>query len=184
MEIWKPIPGHEGLYEVSSYGKCRSLDRVISDKNGLKKTLAGKTLSPKSQTSGHLSVHLSKKGKPKQFLLHRLVAFSFVEGYFDGAHVRHLDGDCKNNNITNLDWGSMSDNSRDMYHRHGLRVGLKSHFSKYQKRELDFVISLKGTMSSSEAGKITGISRRYISHLWKGDAGFQKAERHANAFTG
>lgn len=177
MERWKEIEGYEGLYEVSDEGRCRSLDRVTVDKNGLEKTLKGKLLKPQSQISGHLSVHLCKNGKPKQFLLHRLVGFAFVSGYFENACIRHLDGNCKNNAARNLRWGTWSDNAKDMYHSHGKRVGIKSHFSKYTREEINSVIALKGKMSALKASRITGISRRYISTLWAGDAGFQKAEK-------
>jgi hypothetical protein len=187
MEEWKKIEGYEGIYEVSNKGRCRSLDRVAVDKNGLQRTLKGRMLQPKAQISGHLSVHLCKNGQPKQLLLHRIVGFAFLQGHFDGACIRHLDGDCRNNSVENLSWGTFSENSKDMYHAHGKRVGLKSHFSKYTKEEIDAAVALKGKMSSSKASKITGISRRYISELWSGGAGFQKAQRlmeAANAFTG
>jgi len=181
MEKWKEIEGYEALYEVSDEGRCRSLNRVSVDKNGLEKTLKGRLLKPKAQTSGHLSVHLCKNGKPKQFLLHRLVGFAFVSGYFENACIRHLDGDCKNNAAGNLRWGTISDNSKDMYYSHGKRVGLKSHLSKYTREEISSVITLKGKMSASKASRITGISRRHISRLWAGDAGFQKAEKFKEA---
>ena len=177
MVRWKPVEGYEGIYEISDDGQCRSLNRVVKDKNGLSKVLTGKRLKPKPQISGHLSVHLCKNGRPKQFLMHRLVAFHFVAGYFEGAQVRHLDGNCQNNTFHNLKWGTSSDNSKDMYHRHGKRTGAKSHFSKYSREDLEKAISLKGKCSSYQAEKVTGISRRYISTLWRGEAGFQRAER-------
>ena len=180
MEIWKDVEGYVGLYQVSNMGRCRSLDRVSIDKNGFKKILKGKLLSPRSQLSGHLSVNLCKKGRPKQLLLHRLIGFAFLNDYFDGACIRHLDGDCKNNAVINLRWGTVSENSSDMYHRHGKRVGLNSHFSKYSNEEIKNVINLKGKVSATQASKLSGISRRYISTLWNGEAGFQKAEAFYN----
>ena len=186
MNVWKPISGYEGLYEISCNGECRSIDRVVKDKRGLKKVLKGRVLSPQSQISGHLSVTLSKGGKTKQLLVHRIVGFHFLEGHFEGACIRHLDGDCKNNRADNLAWGTHSDNARYMYYAHGRRVGQTSHFSKYTEAELDDVISLKGSCSSYEASIKSGISARYIRTLWRGEAGFQKAKtvEQANAFEG
>lgn len=34
IEIWKPVIGYEGLYEVSSFGRVRSLDRTVNDSLG------------------------------------------------------------------------------------------------------------------------------------------------------
>ncbi len=177
MAKWVEINGYEGLYEISDDGQCRSVDRIIKDKNKLEKVLKGKVLKPKAQLSGHLSVHLSKDGVPKQYLLHRLVGMHFLDGYFEGACIRHLDGNCNNNRADNLQWGTFSDNSKDMYYRHSKRIGMKSHFSKYSESKINDVLSLKGKCSSNRASEITGVSRRYISTLWAGEAGFQKAEK-------
>ena len=69
-EIWRPIEGYEGLYEVSYTGLIRSLDRFVGNRNRIK----GKILSINIKKNGYCSVALSKYGKMKGYQVHRLVA--------------------------------------------------------------------------------------------------------------
>ena len=63
MEIWKDVVGYEGLYQVSNYGKVRSLDRNIKYKDGRVYYTKGKILKAHLQNNGYLIAHLNKNGK-------------------------------------------------------------------------------------------------------------------------
>lgn len=103
VEIWKPIKGFEGLYEVSNYGRVRSVDRFIEDKNqyGIyKKFLSGKILSPSKDKFGYYRIKLL--GKPCK--VHRLVAEAFIPNQDNLPCVNHKDENPSNNNVDNLEW--------------------------------------------------------------------------------
>ena len=102
MEIWKDIPGYEGLYQVSNLGNVRSLRYGNRDEV--------RELFLKPHTNGYLQVELHKNGKRKMFTVHRLVAKAFVDGYDEGLMVNHIDENKKNNVATNLEWVSASQN--------------------------------------------------------------------------
>lgn len=95
-EIWLPVNGYEGLYEVSSFGRVRSLNY---NKTG-KKII----LSPGKDTHGYLFVNLCKNGKIKNNRIHRLVATAFLPNWFDDPQVNHIDEDKTNNHVDNLEW--------------------------------------------------------------------------------
>ena len=107
-EVWSDIEGYEGYYQVSSFGRIRSLDREIY--NGkvyhMKK---GKLL--RLQSNGNYNkISLSKKGTVKQFLVHRLVASCFILNLSDKPEVNHIDKDTYNNVYTNLEWVTSKEN--------------------------------------------------------------------------
>lgn len=108
-EIWRAIKGYEGLYEVSNFGRVRSLDRIVDTNivNVNKRLHKGKILKPSQKENGYLVVNLSKKSKSKRFYIHRLVAFEFQDEcgeWFFGAVVNHKDENRYNNKSSNLEW--------------------------------------------------------------------------------
>lgn len=102
MENWKNIPGYEGLYQASSLGKIRSLDRSILSKNGVVKKLSGRILKPKTKADPYNIYMLSKSGKVKTFRGHRLVYAAFFGTPEPGKVVDHIDHDKKNDRVENL----------------------------------------------------------------------------------
>jgi len=104
-EEWKPVVGFEGLYEVSNYGRVKSLNRIITQKNGIKREVPEKMLT-QSDAGGYLQVCLSKEGKSRSYGVHVLVGRAFVKGYDpDKAYeINHKDENKKNNRWDNLEW--------------------------------------------------------------------------------
>lgn len=86
-EVWKPVLGYEGLYEVSNFGRGRSLDRYVNTRFG-KRLCRGKIIKPRIK-SGYLQVGLSKNSLHRWFLVHRLVWETFVGHIPDGMQVNH-----------------------------------------------------------------------------------------------
>ena len=117
-EEWRDIPGYEGYYQVSNHGEVRSLPRVVIRKDGKKMPLKGKTLRSFLDKDGYPRVNLRKVGAITQHPVHRLVLLAFLGGCPDGMQVLHGDGNPANNVISNLKYGSASENGRDSV-RHG-----------------------------------------------------------------
>ena len=80
-EIWKPVVGYEGLYEISSMGRVNSLGRWGKGRNGSMKYHKGGLLNVCYDNNGYKCVVLSKEGKPKKCRIHRLIAEAFIPNY-------------------------------------------------------------------------------------------------------
>lgn len=105
-EIWKPIKGFEGLYEISNYGNVKYLPK---QSNGFKEGLL-KPFVPKVLSINYQRVHLSKDGKYTQMFVHRLVAEHFVTNPENKPYVNHIDNNPLNNHYTNLEWCTQKEN--------------------------------------------------------------------------
>ena len=119
-EIWKPIKGFEGLYEVSNMGRVRSLDREWETAPNHLIHKKGQIIIQTKMYRGYLQVHLSKARVSKTFRSHRLVAEAFVPNPYNKPHVNHKDGNKINNCADNLEWVTPSENqihSRDVLNR-------------------------------------------------------------------
>lgn len=103
-EEWRPVPGYEGYYEVSSEGRVRSFRRHGAT-GGLKRLTLG--------SNGYLVVSLSKHNVKKIHRVHRLVAFAFLGPAPSTVQVRHLDGNPSRSVLANLAYGSAGDNLLD-----------------------------------------------------------------------
>lgn len=129
-EIWCDISDYKGLYQVSTLGRVRSLDRIIYDQ-GRHWFQNGKILKASSQKSGYLFVTLSKAGKAKQYRVHRLVAQAFIPNPSKLPQVNHKDEDVTNNKVENLEWCTAKYNLNYGNHNQNVAKTLKQH--KYQK---------------------------------------------------
>lgn len=111
MEEWKSIPGYEGLYEVSSYGRVRSLEISYVRKDGRMYHKPEIILSPKNNGKGYFTVCLYKNKTHKYYLIHRLVALTFIPNPDNLPCVNHKDEDKTNNRVDNLEWCTVKYNS-------------------------------------------------------------------------
>lgn len=102
-EIWKDVIGYEGLYKVSNLGKVKSLPKVWNTSNGGTRWHNGKILSPYI-LNGYNSVGLCKNGKSRTFLVHQLVAQSFLK-HTPCRHklvIDHINDNKLDNRVQNL----------------------------------------------------------------------------------
>lgn len=106
-EMWKAVKGYEGLYDVSNFGRVRSLinNKILKPDIGLYKV-----------------VTLYKNKQRKRFYIHRLVAFSFIENKENKPMVNHIDGNKLNNNVSNLEWCTCQENNKHAFLK-GLNKG-------------------------------------------------------------
>lgn len=112
-EIWKDIDGYEGYYQISNFGRVKSLARFVFNKDGSLQRFKKETIkSPKLDKDGYLKVTLSVNGNNKTFPIHRLVANAFLQNGNSELEVNHIDLNRKNNRIDNLEWVTHVDNVR------------------------------------------------------------------------
>ena len=95
-EIWKDIPEYEGLYQVSNFGRIKSLNYKRSGKEKILKTYKDKY--------GYLILHLHNNSKGKTHFVHRLVALAFLENPENYPMINHKDESRDNNCVGNLEW--------------------------------------------------------------------------------
>jgi NUMOD4 motif/HNH endonuclease len=105
-EEWRPIRGYEGLYEISSWGRVRTVT-------------TGTIRVGSHHRQGYLSLTLSKKGTAHAYLVHRLVAEAFLGPGPDGMCVNHMNGHKQDNRAANLEYMTLAENNR-----HAKRLGL------------------------------------------------------------
>ena len=119
MEMWKPVLGWRGLYEVSDQGRVRSLPReVMAGRAGLRMH-PGRIVATFVR-QGRLFVNFSDGDKRQTCTIHRLVLEAFVGPRPKGMECRHLDGNPAHNYLDNLVWGTKFENETDRV-RHGTR---------------------------------------------------------------
>jgi len=104
MEKWKDIKGYEGIYQVSDKGNVKSLERIVTEKNGKTKKLKERTLKPVINNNGYCELILHKNKKYKHYRVHRLVAEAFIENPNNYPIINHKDGNRRNNIKENIEW--------------------------------------------------------------------------------
>jgi hypothetical protein len=103
-EIWKDIPEYEGLYQVSNYGKIISLPKEWYNNKGYLCTTKQKIIKNTKRSNGYEGVALYKNKIKKYYLVHQLVAISFLNHKQNGHTyvIDHIDNNKLNNKINNL----------------------------------------------------------------------------------
>ena len=158
-EIWKDIEGYEGLYQVSNFGRVRSLDRYVEKAvhPGFPPSTVlckGRILKQGYCRFGYAHVCLTKKGVPNKIArIHRLVARAFVQGYFEGVVVNHKDENPKNNRADNLEWCTQ---------KYNVTYNGASYRARENRRKMVVQMTKDGKEiatfeSASEAARQTGI---------------------------
>lgn len=118
MEQWKAIPGFEGIYEASTCGRIRSAEgkTTHSEKWGVvhwkQRIIKQHYAKRKNGKPVDARVTLWRDKRPHYFLVSRLIAMTWCDGYADGLTVNHIDGNPRNNSATNLEWVTISENIR------------------------------------------------------------------------
>ena len=175
VEQWKPVVGCEGLYEVSSQGQVKSLDRICLDKNGLAKKFKGRTLSiviKKNKYGCYAVVRLPVKGQFKannRYVAH-LVLEAFVGPRPIKAECCHCDGNSLNNNADNLRWDTPKENSRDKYEHGTVLWGSKNYQAKLTEEQVieirkKYVCNSKYKTNSKELAAEYGVDSQTIGKI-------------------
>ena len=154
-EQWKDVPGYDGRYQVSDHARVRSLPR--------KNVAHERILKPALVRGGYCIVALSKRGKIKTKLTHRLLLESFVGPCPNGMEAMHLDGDSSNNCLDNLMWGTPEENYRDRNLYGKLLRGERNHKAKLC--ELDVWLIRNCDITGAQASEFFDIDHSQISRI-------------------
>lgn len=168
-EIWKSVKDYEGLYEISSLGRLRSLPKLCGlspRKLKIKKSVADKY--------GYLRVPLYKNGVAKNKQIHRLVAEAFIPNPNGYDQVNHRDENKQNNVVSNLEWCDTYYNSNYGSRNNTISVKMKGkniNSPSLSKRVAQY--TKDGTLitiyqSSMEAYRKTGCDSSSIIKCCKG----------------
>lgn len=153
-EVWRPVVGFEGLYEVSDAGRVRSLDRSYVQRAATGTAHVhrrrGQMLKPGGCASGHLSVALGRKGGSR--MVHRLVLEAFVGPRPAKHEARHKNGRPDDNRLINLEWATRGRNIQDKkWHKKGRNQKLTGAKASELKAQL-------GAKTDLELAAIFGVS--------------------------
>ena len=182
-EIWRSIEGYEGLYQVSSLGRVRSLNRYEIC-NGGTRLRKGRVLKPVTHNRGYLQVNLKRDGKQKMFLVHRLVGMSFQDIVGECKpefEIDHKNTQRQDNRAANLHWVTRKGNCNNpltKQHQSNAHKGennpLYGKFGKYNPKSKAVVqYDLQGNLIAEfeglrDAERQTGISHENISSCCRG----------------
>lgn len=161
-EIWKPIPGYEGIYEASSLGRIRTADgKTTSNARYSVRVWKQRVLKPKvhPRSCGKLDqrVNLWKDGKEETYLVSRLVAMAFLPAPYEKLTVNHINGDPMDNRVENLEWCTIQENIQ-----HAFRTGLQANSVKAVTLEYKNGLSIEFA-SMAEASRYLGRNHGYVS---------------------
>jgi len=151
-EIWKDIKDYEGLYQVSNFGRVKSIYRIrIQHINEF----------------GYYRIVLSKNSKLKTFSTHRLIAEVFLENPNNLPEINHKDGNKQNNCVSNLEWCTSSYNQIHAF-KTGLQIpqcGIQRYNAKLTETQILEIRQLKDKHTQTEIGKMYGISFQHVSDI-------------------
>lgn len=186
-EEWRSVCGFEGLYEVSSTGKIRSLDRYVNSRNNSREFKKGVTMKAQINHKGYMTVVLHKENKPYSKTVHRIVAEAFLENKNNLPQINHKDTNKTNNNASNLEWISNYDNMQHAIkhgcYKNAFTEKTKAAVLRNQKNAVQklrkpvtqcdrYGNKIRDYKSITEAGTALGISSSHIGLCCKGKRAF------------
>jgi len=162
---WRDIPGYEGVYQVSSTGRVRSLDRKVAHYSGKLLNRRGVELKGCLTHRGYVKVSLCLGGAMKGHYVHSLAALAFIGPRPPGLVVRHLNGRPTDNRAANLAYGTSAENSDDMRKHGTVQKGTAHGNAKLTKRQVVRIRKMAETMSQSAIARHFGMSSQQIHNI-------------------
>ena len=154
-ELWKPVKGYEGLYEVSNFGRIRTVEREYTQKHysGIDSHYNVKNKIMRQHKRGNrMFVGLTKDKIQKGYSVSRIVATAFLPNPENFPVVNHKDANPCNNNVENLEWCTQSHNIKYAYDN---KTKIPPHMRKVNQYDLDGNF-IRTWDSMAEAGRETG----------------------------
>ena len=159
-EVWKDVVGFEGIYQVSNLGKVKSL-----------KFGKEKYLSITKSSIGYLNTKLQLNKKNKSFLVHRLVAETFIKNEFNKPCVNHINGIKTDNRIENLEWCTHKENTEHSLKNDLRKTGCNHKQSKLSLKDIEYIRKNYKEKDKKNGGyklaEMFGVSRNCISNIVK-----------------
>jgi hypothetical protein len=168
QEIWKDVVGFEGLYKVSNLGNVIGAGKswVWGMYNNI--TTRPESESKKSiDTCGYYQVWLSKNGRGKHYLVHRLIAKAFLDNPENKKDVNHKNGNKLDNVLDNLEWATRSENIIHAF-KNNLKKpssGSKHGMSRLKEDDVLKIRELVGKHTKLELAEMFGVGRRNINNI-------------------
>lgn len=161
-EEWKDVAGYEGIYQISSFGRVKSLRRTYYLARRGARIVTEKILKQKTAYNGYLQVGLRQQGiKRKWISCHRLVMINFIGE--NQLQVNHIDGDKRNNYLENLEWCTHKENNN-----HAIKIGLVNNSGKNNPKAIlteKDVIEIRekyNSLSAPELSEMYGVKKLAI----------------------
>jgi NUMOD4 motif/HNH endonuclease len=146
-ERWRPVVGYESRYEISNFGRLRSLPRTwnVVRKNGspLPGIVEGKILKPRLDKDGYEQIGLRGLGERKWFKIHQLVLETFIGPRPKNLIIDHIDGNRANNALSNIHYISQSENMLRSDIRNGGRPWLQGDGNPMSKLDIEQVKTIR-----------------------------------------
>lgn len=164
-EEWRPVPGYEGNYEVSSLGRVRRVK--THGRSG--KARIGYVFQPKPKSNGYLSVDLTYgPGKKRSVLVSKLVAEAFLGPRPPGKEVNHKDLNRANNVVENLEYITHSENQLHSTRLTRARCGEKNGVAKLTEQDIQEIRSLRKKVRQETVAQLYGIDQTTVSRIQLG----------------
>lgn len=146
-EEWRDIPNYEGLYQVSSFGRVKSLQRTVEHLRCGKKTVGERIRKLYKQANGYIRLDLSKNHIKEIWTLHVLVGSVFIENPEGKPTVNHKWGIKSDNKVSGLEWATWKEQD-DHARRTGLKISLKGEQIANSKLSNSDVLSIFNSSDS------------------------------------
>lgn len=143
-EIWKPVVGYDGIYEVSNLGRVKTLPRTVQTSAGVR-YVKEKIRCGLLGKRGYVTIGLVKQGVKRTVCVHRLVLSAFVSNAQNKSDVDHIDGDRTNNNLSNLRWSTRKENLNN--------PNTKPHMAKSRKEIIEKIMKTRKERNTCQAPK-------------------------------
>ncbi len=175
QEIWKDVLNFSGRYEVSNLGQVRSVERRVNVAIKNQTFILIKSIILKQYIDEYgyygitLGFRLNGKTKSKRKTVHRLVAEAFIDNPQNLAQVNHIDGNKKNNSVSNLEWVTNEENIRKGVELRLFQYGEKHHAVTLTKTQVKEIRQkyIPMVYSSLKLAKEYGVSKPTILNIVK-----------------
>lgn len=174
--MYKPIPNTNNYYSCDKYGHIKSNQRIIHRSNGHDMTIHERILKPKLNNQGYYYVSLRINKTTHDYLVHRLVALTWLPNPNNLPTINHKDCNPKNNAVTNLEWCTQGYNNQYSFTHGKAPIGgkridmynLQHQFQQTFNTQSDASIFIKGDKSArSNIGFAAKHGNPYYNHYWK-----------------
>ena len=156
-EIWKDVPGYEGIYQVSNLGRIKSMSRIRV--NGRAKILTKDKILLSKTLNDYVKIGMTHK----YVLAHRLIAKAFIPNPDNKPQVNHINGIKHDNRVENLEWVTASENAIHSSKNKLSKTGEKHWKSKLSEKDIKDIRSSK--LKQCELAKIYNIKQSTISQI-------------------